>query len=167
MNKSNLLMDDWDLYLRVHDSMEKYRAPALARSYPILGFEADVVVLKYFFYRAEQVNHNAFILFPPREVIVFDSTTMHIRAQYKAQDVFGHIAPFEPYDWVVDMREYDQRKAQVGQLRALYDVLMSRYPHTPADDACRQFGDLLQAISPPVVLPYYEALSPHFWTWLG
>lgn len=160
-------IDKWDFYLAVHESMEEYRAAGIVRSYPIPAFTDETVTLNYFFYPMEQQGKNAFILFPPREVIVFDSATMHIRAQYKAQDIFGHIPPFESYDWVVDMREYDQRKAQVGQLRALYDVLMSRYPHTPADDACRQFGDLLQAISPPVVLPYYEALSPHFWSWLG
>lgn len=57
--------------------------------------------------------------------------------------MFAHIPTDARYDWVVDMGEYEHRKAQMRQLRESYDVLMSRYPQQPADADCRQFAVLL------------------------
>ncbi len=154
----------WDRQIRAQTRLARFERPDIGRSYPLPLIQHSRKVLRHFYYRATRLGPNTLYLGAPRVYFGLDYEEGTLVEEFAAEAL--GVASFEPTTYEVSETDQAGIRERAARLRALYDQVLPRYPDEPAGDAGTAFWALLQDVVPPLLVPYYRALSPEFMIWV-
>lgn len=156
-------LNRWDKQVRAIPELNNLHQPGLGRSYPLPAYEDNRVELRHFYHVASQVQGNSLFLGAPTVCVVIDQQSGALLRIFPAAEL--GLERFEDTIYTLSQQQKTAIRPHLERLRQQYEVVLNRYPHEPGGPIAQEFWMDFQGIVPPLLLPYYKALSPGFVAW--
>lgn len=153
----------WNMQVRSIPQLKNLHQPDIGRSYPLPAYDENGLQVRHFYNRASQTGATTLRLGPPLICVSISYTDGSLLGAVPAKEL--GMEPFEETTYTVPAERQETIRALVEQVRRLYDPLLLSFPHEPGSSVGQEFWDAFTRIVPPILLPYYEALSPDFVEW--
>jgi len=153
----------WEKQVRSIPQLKNLHQPDIGRSYPLPAYDDNGVQVRHFYNRASQIGATKLLLGPPLICASLSYSDGSLLGVVPAPEL--GMQPFEETTYTVPVEKQEVIRALVNEVRRLYDPLMSLFPHEPGGSVGQEFWEAFTQVVPPILLPYYELLSPDFVEW--